>query len=300
MDAGLLPLFLCAGLTPTAVFPTLTIVQPNRRFSTVVVAKAVCVFMVLAFSARMAWSQAPSGEFIFEFPTSSIPVIDLSGDFNTSQSIVGGGGTLTPLIYSINLTNDPSGRIHGTGVTIVQIGNDVVAAVYTARGNVTGGGLNPTRVSLTVHLTGGGPIANVETTFSISLRYNLFLDAADGILQGSVRGSANLGRLGAGIVQDDSNTVPLPGGIDGSWTADLIIIPLTGLGGTATILLPNGRVLQAIISGSFSNASGISRIKMTGIGSDRGFSITFTTTAGEEGLQLETVRGRILGQSVFE
>jgi hypothetical protein len=227
-------------------------------------------------------------------------LIDLTGDFNTSQNIVGAGGTLTPLVYTITLTNDPSGKLHASGVAIVQIGNDLVAAAYTAKGNVTGGGLHPTRVSLTVRLTGEGPVANTETTFTISLRYNLFLDVADGTLQGSARGSVNLGVLGKGTVRDDFTVVPLPPGVDGSWSANLTVIPLNKLSGTGSISLPNGRVLQGLISGSFSTRSGISKIKLTGTGGDKGFSVTFTTTEGEEGLQLETVRGRILGQSVFE
>jgi hypothetical protein len=257
--------------------------------------------IVFALVPRPSWAQAPSGEFNFAFDAATTPLIDLTGEFSTSQNIVGQGGTLTPLTYTIILTNDPSGKLHGTGVAIVQIGNDVIAAAYTAKGNVTGGGLHPTRVSLTVRLSGNDMIAgNPDTPFTMSLRYNLFLDVADSSLQGSARGSVNLGPLGTGTVRDDSNVVNLPGGIDGSWSADLTIIPLNKLSGTGFVSLPNGRTLQGIISGSFSAGTGISKIKLTGTGSDKGYSVTFTTTAGEAGLQLETVRGRILGQSVFE
>lgn len=80
----------------------------------------------------------------------------------------------------------------------------------------------------------------------------------------------------------------------------MTVIPLTKLGGTAFIFLPNGRILQANVSGSFSSRTGVSKIKVTGIGGDKGFTVTFTTTTGEEGLQLETVRGRILGQTLVE
>jgi hypothetical protein len=227
-------------------------------------------------------------------------MIVLSGDFNTSQNIIGAGGTTTPLSYSINLTNDTSGKLHATGVAIVQIGNDIVAATYVARGNVTGGGLQPTRVSLSVRLTGEGVVANTETTFVIGLRYNLFLNVDSGNLEGSVRGSVSFNHIGAGTVRDDFTAVPLPGGIDGSWSANLTIIPLSKLGGTGFISLPNGRMLQGLISGSFSASTGISKIKLTGVGGDKGFSVTFTTTTGEAGLQIETVRGRALGQSQFE
>jgi hypothetical protein len=262
---------------------------------------AVCLSVVLALAPRASWAQAPSGDFTLDFDAGTTPLIDLGGEFNTSQNIVGAGGTLTPLNYSITLTNDANGKLHGTGVAILQIGNDVVAAEYSARGNVTGGGLRATRVSLTVRLSGNDTIANnPDTPFSMSLRYNLFLDVENGLLQGSVRGSVKLGVLGTGTVRDDFAVVPLPGGIDGSWSANLTIIPLNKLSGTGSISLPNGRTLLGIISGSFSTRTGISKIKLTGTGSDKGFNVTFTTTTGDEGLQLETVRGRILGQSVFE
>jgi hypothetical protein len=274
-------------------------VQSNRRFSRIVAATAVCLFFVMA-AVRLSWAQAPSGNFTFSFDAASTPLIDLNGDFSTSQNIVGAGGTLTPLSYSINLTNDPSGKLRATGVAIVQIGDDVVAANYSASGNVSGGGLHPTRVSLTVRLAGEGVIASTETTFTMSIRYNLFLDVEDGLLQGSARGVVDFKQLGTGKVRDDFVSVPLPGGVDGSWSANLTIIPLTKLGGTGYILLPNGRQLQGNISGSFANSTGIAKIKLTGTGSDKGFTVTFTTTTGDEGLQLETVRGRILGQSVFE
>jgi len=263
-------------------------------------AKAFCLFVLLAFSARPSWGQAPSGEFTFSFDAATTPLIDVSGDFHAVQNIIGAGGTLTPLDYTINLTNLPSGKIRSTGVAIVYVGNDVVPAFYTASGNVSGGGTKPTRVSLSVRLTGEGVIANTETTFTISLSYNLFLNVEDGQLQGSARGVANFKQLGSGTVRDDFVTVPLPGGIDGSWSTTMTIIPLKKLGGFAYIFLPNGRIMQASLSGSYSANSGISKIKLTGVGEDKGFTVTFTATSGEEGLQLETVRGRILGQTLVE
>src|SRR5205823_13899669 len=111
-------------------------VQPNCRFSRIV---AVCVFMLLALAARVSWAQAPSGQFTFSLDAATTPLIDLSGDFNTSQNIIGAGGTLTPLnlLSGVNLTNDPSGKIHAVGVAIVQVGNDIVAATYVAKGNIS-------------------------------------------------------------------------------------------------------------------------------------------------------------------
>ncbi len=275
-------------------------VQNNHRTNGLACARLFFLFSIFALVTRLSWAQAPSGQFTFDFDATNTPLIDLSGNFDTSQDIVGAGGTTTALVFSLNITNDPSGRIRGAGVALVQVGSDFVVARYLATGNVSGGGLRPTHVSLTVRLAGEGPIAGQETTFTIALRYSLTLNVEDGLLRGTVRGAAHLGTLGSGVIHEDFATVPLPNGIDGSWSATLTVIPLAKLGGTGYISLPSGRTLQGIISGTYSTATGISKIRLTGVGGDKGFSVTFTTTSGEAGLQLETVRGRIFGQTMLE
>jgi len=277
-------------------------VQLNHRTSKLRLAGARFFLAFTLFSALTTLSRAdaPSGEFSIDFDASSTPLIDLSGSFETSQSIIGAGGTTTPLVFSLNLTNDPSGRIRGTGAAIVQIGDAFVVGNYVANGNVSGGGVHDTRVSLVVRITGEDVIAGQETTFSISIRYNLTLSVDDGELQGTARGSAHFSKLGNGKIREDFATVPLPGGQDGSWSVTLNVVPLLKLGGTGTISLPNGRNLQGTISGSYSSGSGIAHIKLTGVGSDKGFSVTFTTSDSDEGPQLETVRGRVLGQTLLE
>ena len=259
---------------------------------------------LLAFTISAAFAQAPSGEQEFDFSAQSSPLIDVTGNFNTSTTINGG----TPLTISFleqitdQITNSPNGRLHGAGVAIINIGDNPLAAQFVAVGSVTGGGLHPTRVSLILHLTGSGTINGIDDTgFNILLRYNLFLNVDDASLEGSIHGSVHIARLGTGTVRDDSVSLPLVGGNDGSWSAILNILPLNHLSGTGTISLSNHRSLQGIISGTFSTRTGISRIRLTGFGSDKGFSVTFTASQAEDGsLELETVRGRILGQSVFE
>ena len=102
-----------------------------------------------------------------------------------------------------------------------------------------------------VRLTGSQPIASVETDFNIVVRYNLTLNVGDGNLQGTARGSAHFNRVGAGVVREDFTTVSLPGLVDGSWSATLTVVPFTKLGGGGYISLPNGRVLQGLISGTY-------------------------------------------------
>jgi len=76
-------------------------------------------------SSRLILSQVP-------------PIGGPVGQFRYEPEYHRAGGTLIPLIYSIALTNDPSGRLRGSGTAIVQVGEDFVAAFYTASGSVTG------------------------------------------------------------------------------------------------------------------------------------------------------------------
>jgi hypothetical protein len=255
---------------------------------------------VVLFSFNLCLGQAPSGTFTLNFNPATTPLIDLAGTFQTSQSIVGAGGAQIPFAFGVDLTNDASGRLRGAGTAIVQVGDDFVAAAYTANGTVTGGGIRPVQVSLSVRLSGEDIVGGQETKFSVSVRYKLTLNTEAGNLQGTARGSAKFEKLGSGQIRENFITVPLPPGVDGSWSASLTVIPLTKLGGTGTISLPNGRMLQGILSGSFSPFTGVSKIRLVGVNESKGINVTFTTTSTEGGVQLETVRGRILGQTVRE
>ena len=79
----------------------------------------------------------------------------------------------------------------------------------------------------------------------------------------------------------------LPAGVDGSWQVDMNLQPP---GGSGSILLPNGRTLQANPVVTFSARSGLECIKLSGTGTDRGttlninlFPATNVWTASAEG-----------------
>src|SRR5436305_11926319 len=100
--------------------------------------------------AKVCFGQAPSGDFDFTFDPSLDPIINMSGTFQSDQTIIGAGGTETPITISVDITNAVSGGLKGSGFGIVQVGNDVLGAAYTASGRVSGGGGAPTRVVLSV------------------------------------------------------------------------------------------------------------------------------------------------------
>jgi hypothetical protein len=254
----------------------------------------------LAFSCNLCFAQ-PSGQFALDFDNST-PLIDMTGSFQVSDQIIGAGGQPIPLSFSVDLTHKSSGALHGGGTAIVQIGDsDFLAAFCHASGRVSGGGPNPVRVFLVVHLHGEGQIAgSVETRFSISVAYNLTFNPEEGDLEGSSFGRAGFDNLAGGRIRSiDSIGVGLPGGGDGSWEANMNIVPFKRLVGSAQIVLSGGRTVNGLLLGHFNPGSGISVVHFGGTNGDRGSSAIFSLSTTDAGTDVETVHGRILGQRIL-
>src|SRR5438309_437513 len=177
-----------------------------------------CYWLIAGFllSARICSAQAPSGSFEFDFDSTFDPLINMTGSFQSEQTIIGTGGTETPIVISVDITNLVNGALKGSGFSVLQVGdNDFLPAAYVASGRISGGGGNLTRVILSVHLTGHGTVAGVETDFNVTLRYNLIFNSESGALEGTCRGSTSFSRIGGGPVRSDVS-VGIPSGGDGT------------------------------------------------------------------------------------
>lgn len=238
-------------------------------------------------------ADAPSGTVTFSFDASTAPVYDLSGSFQIDQTLVGAGNTAVGLSYSIDLSQDVRGGLTGSGETFVAVGNDFVAAAYTVRGRISHVA-GVTRVTLMVHLTGQDIVAGVDTPFNINVVYSLVVDSESGTLQGTARGRASFARLGSSPIRSDV-AIGLPGGASGAWTLQMNIVPLGRLGGSAVIVLANGRTLQAHLGGSFSPALERSVVNVSGFADSRGNSVRVVFNE-----DLLLMRGSVLGQTVAQ
>src|SRR2546430_2566050 len=113
---------------------------------------------VLLCSLRLCFADAPSGQINIAFDPAVLPLWDFSGTFQpTNQTISCAGGAPVPLDLAVDLTHDARGRLQGSGITVIGIGQDTLAANYTASGRVSGGG-NATRVNLAIRAAGPGVI----------------------------------------------------------------------------------------------------------------------------------------------
>ncbi len=277
----------------------------------------------LLLSLPLAFAQAPSGPVSFTFDRTTFPVWDFTGAYQFNQQMVG-VGALVPLSFPVSITHDLAGRLRGSGATVVTLGQgqEVVflAANYVLNGTVSGGG-NATRATFTVTLNGDGLdfIGGERRSFNMSLNYSLRVDPEPAnapawipLDRGApVRGSVRISGLGAAsVIPGDGFAVPLPPGVDGAWSVNMNIFPLTRLAGTATIVIgssaapdrpayqPGTRTLSAGLAGAFKPTLALSQVLLTGFpgSSPATLQLTFLNGQARPGRMV----GKLLGQTVSQ
>jgi hypothetical protein len=252
---------------------------------------SILSLVVFGFSAR---AESPSGTINFSFTNSVLTLFDFSTTLHFEQQMEGG----TLLSFDLPFDNAGNGRLTSSGTTIVAIGNDTVAGDYTAVGRISAGRAG-TMMLLSVKIRGQDMIAGVLTTFQINVSYRLTLNHASNSFIGTARGSARFGSLGTSWINSGIE-VGLPGNQDGSFNLQLNLVSLNRLGGTATITLSDGRVLQFGVAGKYSPSLNLSKLRLVGLGADKGsiLGLNFVTVEGES--TIVSMRGLVLGQAVVQ
>jgi hypothetical protein len=258
---------------------------------------AVAALLLCSFHFGFAQGGAPNGLVTFNFGSgtniTTVPVYDLSGDYQFTQQIKGAGGAMIDLSFFVTLTESVTGQLTGSGVAIVSLDTNFFAATYSAHGRISGG-LDSTRVTLSVRLSGSDVVAGVDSTFKISVNYKL--DVTPSGITGTARGNASFSGLSGGPVHSDITPLSLPPGVNGNWNVVMNILPLQSLGGTGVITLSNGRLLNMKVGGHFSAKTGVSKVTLTGVNDSRGntLKLSFLTDATEP----DGVNGKLFGQKV--
>ncbi len=265
------------------------------------------VFAALGIS--LSWAQSPSGTLTNFISADVAPVYDITGSYLLDQNIVGLGGTPVDLSFQVSLIQKAGGNLRNVdNVTLVSIGNNVVAGRYSASGRVlTVKGEPHARFNVNIH--NRDVVAGVNSGFNIHIRYDLVISPGGsgfpGSMSGTAKGSGHFGGIGGGQV-DPAQTINLglpasPFPMDGSWTLSMNVLPLGHLNGTATITLSNGRALQTRLRGNFSESTGISKVNLTGIQGSQGNNLHVEFTVDTNNVpQIQTMHGHLLGQLVQE
>lgn len=267
------------------------------------------LFLSLPLFALSLWTccaQVTSGPLNIPFGIDT-PVFDITGDYALTQSVVGQGGALTDLSFGVSINNSPSGGLSGSGQTLVSIADGSFApfaANYVVRGKISGGGTNNIRVTFVVQLSGRDTVVgNPNTPIHITVSYNLIIDTSGLALNGTVRGSLKLGNNSARI-NSTVGPIPLPQGVDGTWTLQMSIVALNRLSGSGVITVGTvvnanagtvGRVLDTGLTGSYSATSNLARVALVGRNGARGSTLNLTFFPDGT---VNSMRGTILGQRV--
>ena len=259
---------------------------------------------------------------IFIFGDTNAPVWDISGIYQITNYMLGpvirsAGGVLitnppTEVVFNqLGLGVDTHGKVTGGGWILVPVGNDVndvVGGYCTVSGKMSGGGTN-THVNFTVKLPGNGSIAGVPTTCSISAKYNLRvkydLHANPPLtnLVGTTSGSAHFSHLGNGTLKSDNLSLPLPPGVDGTWSVAAALSQFgSKLFGSGKVVVPNTptTTLATTANGSISK-SGTGKLNLSGYGYSAGTQLTaqFSLIPGATNMVFVTgLNGKVLGQTV--
>lgn len=260
--------------------------QVKRRWS---------ALAVLLFSLAFTHAQPPSGIVQAFFDEDFYPVWDLTGTYEVEELAIGPGGSTFPIHFAFDATHEDSGRISGSGVTIIYFGDSPAAGEYTVRGKTSRAG-DLTRVTLTIQVRGIGVVAGVFTSYSFSTTQRLDLYPEFDVLFGRSRGSVKLSGIGTGKIRTDEQELAMPAGADGEWLLQADLVPLKKIGGSAAIFFNSGRVIPMRLSGSYSSRNDVTRLKMSGAGPSRGVKVNLSFAGDAD--ELVDLRGKVLGQTL--
>jgi len=262
-----------------------------------------CAALIL--TAQLGAVQAQTG-FGFDFDTSNYPAWDISGAYLLDQPITGAGGAPVPLSYTVYITHDSKGKLTGSGQTLVNVDGQVISATYKVSGNVSGGGTG-TRANFSVNFKGNDVVYGIQRSFNGHVNYKLNVDPAGLSLSGTARGSFSIQGSGSSQIKVDAS-LPLPAGVDGSWSINVGVLPLNQFVGSGTIGvsaynspdLPGGwpakRILPAEVNGSYSSSKNLVNTHLKGIDEGNGSDLTVKFEPGS--IFPTKMNGKVLGQKI--
>jgi len=282
----------------------LALLRPIDASMSKLTLKRAVLLAVAVLLCKVSFAQSISNTVTLSFDKTTAPLVDLTGDLSpTNQTVISSVGDSVALTFGgLIVTNTGTGKIKGVSDVpiLAQIGDaEPFAASYRVNGSVTGGGTKPTRVDMTVVLSGTDQsVAGVNSQIKVMIHYKLTLDVDNWVLSGTSKGSVRFSKVSSGKIKADVS-IPAPGSPDGAWSVNMDVLALDKIGGSATITTPTGRQLPGTISGNV-NKDGLARVNFKGTFDGKGSSAKFNFFPSDAGVELQTMKGRILGQTVIQ
>jgi len=241
-------------------------------------------------------AEIASGSYTNTFSYTNVPIWDISGTY--SNDVAGSG-------FDFTINMDRSGNFNGKGSIAAAGLTNVDLAFF---GNIRNGASNVTRVNIGLRLKGSmdlGTQAGGKMSFHATVIEKLEVDAATGTLIGTMSGSAGASIMGHTFserIPPTNVVMNLPVGVTGTWQLALDVQTnrnhYTGTG--ELTLLPDGRTIPVVATGSYSPKTDISRLVIhTAPGTTNGIvnlGLTSTVVGGQ--IQIQRLVGRALGQAL--
>ena len=264
--------------------------------------RRLAVFLAVALAVPNAFSQAPTGSITNEILDSHNALYDATlAPLQTVELDIPDAPSNLLITYDDPYTQDGKGKLAGADATQITASNGVdltlsVPGTYQAKGTVKGNkGHTTLKLSSKASGTATFPHAGPHQ-FTASAKYAITIDTVAGTLSGTLQQKFSVIRLGSiGSTVTINDVIPPELG-NGSWTLILNFGAPDGtkLQGTATVTLATGQVYPFNFTGTFVDATGQSKLTLTGVDAGAGSKLTVTLQNGF----LDTIKGKVAGQVI--
>jgi hypothetical protein len=241
----------------------------------------ICLLFFLLIPSGV-FAQSPSGH--FQFSITNLLLWDISGTYHRTGNFS---------VVTASFDQHANGQITGARSEIYDHGNDHVEGTAAIVGRMTS---KPPLVGYIDRWKGTySGIANGQDYFaSASAKATSTINSVAKTIQSnaSVKVCPAHGKCATSL---DSLEIPLPDGMDGTWSIALDLVSQGNtVSGTASVLLSNDRSLPYSVAGRFSSKTGASTLKLTGSGE----ALKTRLMVSLQGTNLVSISGVVLGQKL--
>jgi hypothetical protein len=238
------------------------------------------------------WGQPfAGGSYVFDFESQGLAVWDISGTYDEEM-----GGVDTTFTIDV----DSQGKITGSGdASAYMMGVHVVGDLLLG-GNILRAGA-VTRVNLSIKMTGTASYQGKSYKFNVTEKVTAAVDPDVNLLTGTVSIKANV--AGRSASEKGDFEMPFDSSIDGSWTVPInVTVDSKGkVQGTGEIWISGGRSFDSAVNGVYSAKSGLASLTIKSLEqASKGVSVKITARPQGQGMAVNTVSGKLLGQKVMK
>lgn len=252
---------------------------------TTFIARAAVLWVMILLPA-LSYAEVPSGHYENHFGQPGTDIWDLSGTYSETNY---------DNSFDYSIVQDDKGKISGQGIEMFIYDDEYDVTLYsTISGSLKSIG-NVTRAD--VKLKGSGTATDGYQAWNVKAKMSdtFYIDKINGLLIGYGKGKICAQEEGCAPLYINEE-LDIPGEADGSWDLVLDIQSVDGknLTGIASVILSNGRVEPLALKGKYNAKTDLAKLSLKGSAG----KLTIQAHAATGALHIQTVKGKLLGQTV--